>query len=152
VDEWRKNLVSNIVEGSGIPAAGADPRALSHATELEIALGMARSEIAYALELGRAHRLPFTGSVGGDDVWLSMGTAKVRFAYDRKNGSIAVEAPSTDRATLTFDDLHQDSFDMRALVRKSIDAAVAAWKAEKLAAEKPSGDVKTPKSETPDSK
>lgn len=109
-------------------------------TALEIALGHARSEITYVLELGRAHGLPFAGHVHGDDVWLVLGDgrAMVRFTYDRRHFAIAVRAPGQDERKVAWDDkssaltcggLLFDDEQMKTVVRSSIDAAVVAWKA-----------------------
>jgi len=129
MDEWRQKLLGELV-----PEAPTMQR--SAATELEIAFGYARSELTYVLELGRAHKLPATGAVYGDDVWLTLGSAKLRFVYDRKNGAITASIPGRDEQRITYDaGAHAldgpsaGPFDMRAFVREAIDATVAAYKA-----------------------
>jgi hypothetical protein len=73
--------------------------------------------------------------VAGDQVWLTLGDARLSFAFDRKGQKITVKVPGQDEATLTFDgekhavvDAAGEPIDMRAKVRQAIDATVAVWK------------------------
>ena len=148
MDEWRQRLLGELVPETSRPTTD-----FSAATALEIALGMARSEIAYVLELGRAHKLPVAGNVNGDDVWLTIGPARVRFAYDRRKGIIAATVPGHEEATIAWDASARalrgpaaggNAFDARTFVRTALDAAVAAWKAAPPGAAAPRWDGAAP--------
>lgn len=145
MDEWRQHLFGQLV-----PEAQRPTTEHSAATALEIAFGMARSEVAYALELGRAHRVPVAGSVNGDDVWLALGPARLRFLYDRKNAHITVSIPGHDDARIAYDAAKRaltgpatasGPFEARTFVRSAIDATVAAWKAAPPGAPAPRWDA-----------
>jgi hypothetical protein len=85
VDDWHQRLARDIV-------AETPARALPEgAAALEIAFGDARSAVAYALELARAHRLPVGGSVAGDDVWMRFGDARARFTLSRRQAQIDID-------------------------------------------------------------
>ena len=163
MDAWRHDLLQKLVPlppSETTTGAPARPSTMHLAeTALEIALGHARSEITYVLELGRAHGLPFAGHVHGDDVWLVLGDgrAMVRFAYDRRHFAIAVRAPGQDERKVAWDDKSSaltcsgapfDDDQMRTLVRASIDAAVAAWKATPVR-ERPRWDANPPSASRP---
>jgi hypothetical protein len=130
MDDWRERLAEQMLGRPLRP--GFTPDA---ATQMEITLGRARSEIAYFLELGRAHRLPVTGSVTGDDVFLRMGQATLRFTFHRQDASIAVTIPGRDAMTLKHEggksvDGGGAEVDVVELLRSGLDATVAAWKKE----------------------
>ncbi len=135
MDEWHRKLAVDL---------GVDPSnatVLDGATVLEIAFGRARSAVAYALELALAHRLPATGSVAGDDVWLRLGEARARFTLNRREGHVLVSRPGLEPVRVRWDGTNraivQDSGDGAAaaaavnldtLARASIDLLVASWR------------------------
>jgi len=126
MDDWRRNLFGQLV-----PEARRPTTDHSAATALEIAFGVARSEIAYVLEVARAHKQPVGGSVVGDDIWLALGGARLRFIYDRKNAVIIATVPGRDDVKIAFDGSLQIAgkpVDAKELVRDAIDATVAVWK------------------------
>jgi hypothetical protein len=130
MDDWRDRLAEQMVGKSLRP--GFTPDA---AAQMEIVLGRARSEITYFLELGRAHRLPVGGSVNGDDVYLRLGQATLRFTYRRKDAAIDVTIPGRDMMTLKHEagrlvDAAGSEVNAVELVRGALDATVAAWKKE----------------------
>jgi hypothetical protein len=134
MDEWRRNLFSQIVPEAQRPAGPRPDVTTQHsaATALEIAFGAARSEIAYVLEVARAHKQLVGGAVNGDDIWLALGGARLRFIYDRKNAVIIATVPGQDDVKITFDGSLQvagKAFDAKEFVRGAIDATVAVWKA-----------------------
>ncbi len=108
MDEWRKRLADKLLGDKGTPSLALDAR-----TSLEIAFGRARSEVTYVLELGRAHALPMAGSVTGDDVWLRLGEAVLRFRLDRQALAIVAFVPGARDTTFSFDP------ELRTLVRGS---------------------------------
>ena len=114
--DWHDKLATDLAG----PRPGLAPDATA---TLEIAFGRARSAIAYALELARAHRLPATGGVTGDSVWLQLGAGRVRFTLNRRVGQVEVLRPGQEEQS--FKD---DSQDLCALARTAIDALVLAWK------------------------
>jgi len=130
MDDWHRKLVEQLVADS---PKGFVPDAT---TALEIAFGKARSAVAYTLELARAHRVPVTGSVAGDDVWLALGDGRVRFTLNRREGHVVVQRPGQDELRLRGDAASSGSGgaggagdDLGALACASIDALVAAWRA-----------------------
>ena len=75
MDDWRGRLASELLGtpgSAGAQSSGA-PSSSTGTTALEIVIGHARSEMAYVLEFGRAHGLPVTGSIFGDDSGLRRG-------------------------------------------------------------------------------
>ncbi len=132
MDDWRSRLTENLLGPQGQPAGPRpDPNAA-----MEIVLGAARSELAYVLELGRTHRLPVTGLVNGDDIWIRIGATTLRFNFSRR-GSVIVASVvgrqdeqlrySLDkRAVVTHDG---EGIDPSRFIREAIDATVNAWKA-----------------------
>jgi hypothetical protein len=145
MDEWRQRLFGELVPETSRPTTD-----LTAATALEIAIGMARSEVAYVLELGRAHKLPVAGNVNGDDVWLAIGGARARFTYDRRKGVIAAVVPGHEDATIAWDATAHAlrgpaaggaAFDARTFVRTALDAVVAAWKSAPPGAPPPRWDA-----------
>jgi hypothetical protein len=139
-DEWHRKLAQDF------GAAAATAAALDGATLLEIAFGRARSVVAYALELALAHRLPATGSVAGDDIWLRLGDARVRFTMNRREGFVLVSRWMVDDLRARWDEparavveLGADGasgavVDLEAMARASIDGIVADWRARPLPA------------------
>ncbi len=137
MDDWQRKLAREIVAET---PAGTLP---DGAATMEIAFGDARAVVTYALELARAHRLPVTGSVAGDHVWLRFGDGKARFTLNRRAALVEVEttaggpAPQPERRVVVrwSDDkrsLLDDGgtpADLGALARGSIDALVADWRA-----------------------
>src|SRR6516164_4738736 len=90
MDDWHRRLARELVAET---PAGSVP---DTAAALEIAFGEARSAVTYALELARAHRIPASGNVAGDDIWLQLGDARVRFTLNRREGHVAVSRPDRD--------------------------------------------------------
>jgi hypothetical protein len=132
-DEWRERLAAQL-----LGAAAPSPRDFSPGavTALEIAFGHARSEVTYVLEFARAHALPATGSVIGDEVSLTLGRGTVRLRIDRRERCITVTVPGEDLAQLTWDETRRavvraggGEVEMRTFVRAAIDALVADWRA-----------------------
>jgi hypothetical protein len=140
MDDWHRKLVEQLVADT---PSGFVPDA---ATSLEIAFGKARSAVTYALEVARAHRVPATGSVIGDDVWLALGEGRVRFTLNRREGHVLVQRPGQDELRLRGDvatagggsGSGNAGDDLGALARASIDGLVAAWRAQPLRKRTPS--------------
>lgn len=118
MDDWHRKLARDLVAET---PAGSVP---GSDTALEIAFGHARSELTYALELARAHRLPATGNIAGDDVWLQLGNGRVRFTLNRREGHVVVIRPGQDEIRV-----RAEGIDLGAMAREAIDALVAAWRA-----------------------
>jgi len=117
MDDWHRRLVKELVAET--PAGFLPDRSAS----LEIGFGHARSALTYALELARAHRIPATGSVAGDDVWLQLGGGRVRFTLNRREGHVVVIRPGQDEVRVDGDG------DLKTIARDAVDALVAAWRA-----------------------
>jgi hypothetical protein len=117
MDDWHQRLVKELVAET--PAGFLPDRSAS----LEIAFGHARSALTYALELARAHRLPAAGNVAGDDVWLQLGSGRVRFTLNRRDGHIVIVRPGQDEVRV------DGTGDVKTTARDAIDALVAAWRA-----------------------
>jgi hypothetical protein len=130
MDDWHHKLVKELVQET---PAGFVPGA---AASLEIAFGKARSALTYVLELARAHRIPATGSVTGDDVWFQLGEGRVRFTLNRREGHVVVVRPGHDEARVPGN--VGDGQDLGAMARDAIDALVAAWRAGPAEARRPS--------------
>jgi hypothetical protein len=122
MDDWHRKLVQELARGT---PAGFVP---DGAAALEIAFGKARSEVAYALELARAHRIPAAGNVAGDDVWLQLGGGRVRFTLNRREGHVVVVRPGHDAMRVSAD-ANDPGIDLGRAAREAIDALVAAWRA-----------------------
>ncbi len=129
MDEWRKRLATKLLGDRGTPTLELDAR-----TTLEIALGRARSEVTYVLELGRSHALPMGGSVTGDDVWLRLGEALLRFRIDRQAMAITASLPGRKEHRFTFDaerhilvDEQQNPVNFEVFVRQSVESIVHGW-------------------------
>jgi hypothetical protein len=118
MDDWHRRLVKELVKET---AAGVLPES---AASLEIGFGQARSAVAYALELARAHRVPVTGSVTGDDLWLQLGEGRLRFMLSRREGCVFVLRPGQEETRV-----RPGEADLGTMAREAIDALVAAWRA-----------------------
>jgi hypothetical protein len=143
MDGWHQRLARDLVAET---PAGALPEG---AAALEIAFGDARSAVAYALELARAHRLPVSGSVAGDDVWMRFGDGRARFTLDRRHAQVEIDVtlpgpigpdgqtPPLQRKRQvrwadpqgTLLDADGTPADLGALARSSIEDLVADWRA-----------------------
>lgn len=127
---WHQNLVRELVAET---PAGRVPDA---AASLEVAFGEARSAVAYALEVARAHRIAATGSVNGDDVWLALGEGRVRFTLNRRDGHVVVSRPDT--ADVRVPSEGKSEAQLGAMAREAIDALIARWRALPPHAKRPS--------------
>ncbi len=140
---WRSRLVAELLGGHRASASFSfSPEG---ATALEIALGKARSELTYWLELGRAHHLPVVGNVMGDEVWIRLGESTLRFTLDRTASLVTTSAAGKAATTMAWDaarrtivDGEGAPVDVDALVRASVDAIVSAWRATDVAPARPS--------------
>jgi hypothetical protein len=156
MDDWHRKLA--LVLGAPTPGdPGLD--SLEGAAALEIALGRARSLVVYALELALAHRVPATGSVGGDDIWLRLTDARIRFTLNRREGVLTVVAPGADALRLHWDAARRAivseagervAVDLDALAKAGIDAVIATWSvgpgaAKRLSSPPPTFDDETTK-------
>jgi hypothetical protein len=146
--DWHRTLADALTAET---SAGASP---DGATQLEIAFGRARTAIVYALELSHAHRVPATGSVAGDDIWMRLGDARARFTLNRREGFILVSRPDASEVRVRWDGAARTlvaesalggasgaspqigasgeaiaSADLEAVARSAIDALVVGWKA-----------------------
>ena len=139
MDEWHRKLALDL----GVEQSSATD--LAGATVLEIAFGRARSAVAYALELALAHRLPATGSVAGDDIWLRLGGARARFTLNRREGHVLAWRPGLEPVRLRWDaasraivqeasgGLAPEVVDLDAMAQASINLLVAGWRANPTA-------------------
>jgi hypothetical protein len=140
MDEWHQKLALELGGTAASPSTGAS---LDGATALEIAFGRARSVLAYALELALAHRIPATGSIGGDDITLRLGDARVRFAMNRRDGLVLVSRLDLDEVRARWDEANRAivdagsgaHVDLENVARGAVDAMVAGWRAHALAAQ-----------------
>jgi hypothetical protein len=133
-DDWHRKLALDL--GTATPAITLEGPAL-----LEIAFGRARSVVAYALELALAHRLPATGSVAGDDVWLRLGDARARFTMNRREGHVVVSRGQDDEMRAAWEaersaivELGADGaagavVDLEAVAQSAVNGIVAEWRA-----------------------
>lgn len=135
MDAWRKGLVSQLVGDAHVAnATSFEPTADA---QLEIAFGRARTELAYLLGLAGPNRLPFTGILHGDEIWVHLGSAaELRFRVDRAHATIVAtlggkEIPLRwDTSKKSLVEASGETVDMEAFVRAAIDQAVAAFKAQ----------------------
>jgi hypothetical protein len=93
MDDWQRKLAREIVAET---PTGTLPD--GEAT-LEVAFGDARAAVTYALEIARAHRLPATGSVVADQLWMRLGDGKVRLTLNRRVGAVEVDVSLPGAAT-----------------------------------------------------
>jgi hypothetical protein len=127
MDEWHHKLVTDLAQET---AAGFVPDTVA---ALEIGFGQARSALTYALELARAHRIPATGSVTGDSIWLQLGRGRIRFTLNRRTDEVIVLRPDQDEVHVT-----SGAQDLGAMARSAIDGLVAAFKALPPESKRPS--------------
>jgi hypothetical protein len=132
MDDWRKALTDQLLAPTSqrAPISG-----IESVTALEVVLGQARSEMTYVLELGRAHTLPVTGSVNGDDIWLRVGATTLRFNYSRRAGVIVASVVGREDQQLRWSPEKRvvilpsgETLDAPTFVREAIDATVNAWR------------------------
>lgn len=128
-DEWHAKLARELALETPHPTHAEG------AAALEIEFGRARSAITYALELARAHRVPATGNVAGDDVWMKLGDARARFLLNRREGYVAVSISAQDESRARWEDekralvdAHGDAVDLGAMARGAIDGLIAEWR------------------------
>jgi hypothetical protein len=121
MDDWHRKLARELVQGT--PTGTLPDAAVAAAAALEIAFGHARSAITYVLELARAHRIPATGNVSGDDLWLQLGEGRVRFTLNRRETHVVVLRPGQPEKHVALGD-----GDLGAMAREALDALVAAWR------------------------
>jgi hypothetical protein len=128
-DDWHRKLARELAEDTPHAPFAED------AAALEIEFGRARSAITYVLELARAHRIPATGSVTGDDVWIKLGEARVRFTLNRREAHVVIAispqdewhaAWNTEKRTLV--DTQGAALDLGGKAREAIDGLVAEWR------------------------
>jgi hypothetical protein len=136
MDDWHGRLARDLIAETPAQAAPAG------AASIEIGFGQARSVLVYALEFARAHRLPATGSVAGDDVWLRFGDGRLRVTLNRRGGNVLVDlhvpgpSGSASEKRVRWDDAKRAlvdetgaSTDLVSETRAGIDAIVAEWRA-----------------------
>jgi hypothetical protein len=128
MDDWHRRLAGELVKET---AAGVLPES---AAAVEIGFGQARSALAYALELGRAHRIPITGSMAGDDLWLQLGEGRVRFTLTRGEGRVVAALPGRSEPQVV-----PPGVDLGKMARDAIDALVASWRAVRAYPKMPGG-------------
>ncbi|HEY6459338.1 MAG TPA: hypothetical protein VIY73_04280 [Polyangiaceae bacterium] len=121
MDDWHRNLAKELVQGT--PSGTLPDAAAAAAGALEISFGHARSAVTYVLELARAHRIPVSGSVIGDDVWMQLGEGRVRFTLNRRQSHVVVVRPGHDEERVGLGDA-----DLGAMAREALDALVASWR------------------------
>jgi hypothetical protein len=133
MDDWRNRLEDSILRSTTPAVAAKGPDA---ATMLTIAFGRVRSELTYALELGRAHSLPVAGNVAGDDAWVRFGNITLRFVFSARAAVIVLSVVHRDDVQITWNAEKSsivgpdgEPLDVEAWVREAIDATVAAWRA-----------------------
>jgi hypothetical protein len=137
-EEWHDKLARNLMAAT--PARAPSEGAAS----IEIAFGEARSAIAYALELARAHRLPATGRVAGDDVWLQLGEGQMRVTLNRRDNYMVLDLHVPGRSTSRHEETRVTwrdgalvdgqgaKVDPKAASRAMIDVIVAEWSSRPL--------------------
>jgi hypothetical protein len=127
LDDWYQKLARDLVRRT--PTASRD----QHSTALEVAFGRARAATAYVLELARAHRMPATGGVVGDDIWVQLGDDRARFTLNRRAGHVAVRTGHDERCLLWDDarcvlvDTRGTPSDLEQIARTTLEAMVDEW-------------------------
>jgi hypothetical protein len=132
-DEWREQLALRLL---GATAAVPSDFSPTDATALEIAFGRVRSEVTYVLEFARAHGLPATGSVIGDDVSLRLGENATHFRIQRRERCITAMMPGRGDERLTWNaekrtmvDGEGRAIEMKPFAREAIDTVINGWRA-----------------------
>jgi hypothetical protein len=131
MDDWHQKLSSQLL--------GTTPQTLSPtaSAQLDIAFGMARTEVSYLLGLAHTGRLPVTGNVMGDDIGVQLGAIVLRFVLARGDGGfITAYIPGQEKPVRLMWDASRETMalgdqpiDMREYVRSAVDATVSAYKA-----------------------
>jgi hypothetical protein len=129
MDDWHRRLAGELVKET---PAGVLPESVA---SVEVGFGQARSALAYALELGRAHRIPITGSVAGDDLWLQLGDGRVRFTLNRGDGRLLATLPGQREPQ----PVPPGGADLGKMARDAIDAMVGSWRAARAYPKMPGG-------------
>jgi hypothetical protein len=129
-DDWHARLARELaMTGTAHAVLPAE------AAALEIEFGRARSAVTFALELARAHRVPVSGNVSGDEIWIKLGDGRIRFLLNRREGYVAWVISQEDEARARWDgdkhalvDAGGAPVDLGRIARESIDGLVAAWR------------------------
>lgn len=127
VDDWHEKLARVLVAHT--PAAAR----VEHSAALEVAFGRARAATAYVLELARAHRIPATGGVVGDDIWVQLGDERARFTLNRRAAHVAVRTGreeqrfSWEDTRRTIVDARGAPSDLEQIARAAIEFVVDEW-------------------------
>ena len=120
-----------------VARALAVPTLAEELAEFEIAFGRIREVVTYVLELARAHRLPASGNVIGDDVWILFGQERARFTLNRREEVLIVRTTKLEQRFPWSKELHSvvDSSgrpcDVKALARSAMGELIAQWQADR---------------------
>lgn len=120
-----------------VARALAVPALAEDTAEFEIAFGRVREVVAYVLELARAHRLPASGNLVGDDVWILFGQARVRVTLNRRESALLVRTSRLEQRLGWSSELRcvidasGRPCDVKALARSVMDDLIAQWQTEK---------------------
>ena len=120
-----------VARALAVPALAEDLAAF------EIEFGRIREVVAYVLELARAHRLPASGNLMGDDVWILLGQARARFTLNRREGVLHVRTTRLDhRFTWSAElrcvlDSSRRACDVKALAKGAMNELIAQWQTDK---------------------
>ena len=120
-----------------VARALAVPALAEDLAEFEIAFGRIREVVSYVLELARAHRLPASGNLVGDDVWILVGQARARFTLNRREGMLLVRTTKFELRLAWSKELHclvdpsRRPCDVKALARSAMDELIAQWQADR---------------------
>ena len=120
-----------------VARALAVPTLAEDLAEFEIAFGRIREVVTYVLELARAHRLPASGNVIGDDVWILFGKARARFTLNRREGVLIVRTTTLEQRFAWSKELRgvvdatRHPCDVKALARSAMDELIAQWQADR---------------------
>jgi hypothetical protein len=129
-DDWHARLTRELaMTGAAQAVLPAD------AAGLEIEFGRARSAVTFALELARAHRVPATGNVSGDEIWMKLADGRIRFLLNRREGYVATRISQEDETRARWDgdkhalvDAAGAPVDLAMAAREAIDGLVAEWR------------------------
>jgi hypothetical protein len=120
-----------VARALAVPALSEDLAAF------EIEFGRVREVVVYVLELARAHRLPASGNVVGDDVWIVFGQARARFTLNRREGVLHVRTMRIDQRLAWSTELRgvvdgsRRPCDLKALARGAMNELIAQWQTER---------------------